>query len=153
MKTHNERWRALWMRRRYEVWFLRLGFGDGSGAWWFRYLLMNPGRGGCPSEPLGQPVQVWAKGFPRAGKPETVIQGFPIESLRSNDGDFNSAGSKSAGSNKTGLSNVGLGKAGVGDAHSGYAGLSKRGTSPFFLKIAENRIGESECRGRVAVGD
>ena len=35
------------MRRRYEVWFVRLGLTDGSGAWWFRYLLTNPGRGGC----------------------------------------------------------------------------------------------------------
>src|SRR5260370_26506278 len=153
MKTLNERFSALSMRRRYEVWFLRLGLGDGSGAWWFRYLLMNPGRGGCPSEPLGQPVQVWATWFPRVGKPERVIQGFRIESLRSNDGDLNSAGSKSAGSNKTGLSNVGLGKAGLSDASSGYAGLSKRGASPFFLEIAENRIGEIECRGRIAVGD
>src|ERR1700737_4514917 len=47
MKTLNEVFTALSMRRRYEVWFLRLGLGDGSGAWWFRYLLMNPGRGGC----------------------------------------------------------------------------------------------------------
>ncbi len=118
MKTLNERFSALWMRRRYEVWFLRLGLCDGSGAWWLRYLLMNPGRGGCPSDPLGQPVQVWATWFPRAGKPETVIQGFPIESLGAN-----------------------------------HAGLSKRGASPFFLEIAENRIGENECRGRIAVGD
>lgn len=72
------------MRRRYEVWFLRLGLRDGSGAWWFRYLLMNPGRGGCASDPLGQPLQVWATWFPREGKPETWIQGFPIESLRLN---------------------------------------------------------------------
>ncbi len=153
MRTLNEVFTKLSMRRRYEVWFLRLGLGDGSGAWWFRYLLMNPGRGGCPSEPLGQPVQVWATWFPRAGKPETWIQGFPLENLRPNDGDLNSAGSKSAGSNKTGLSNVGLGKAGLSDASSGYAGLSKRGASPFFLEITENRIGENECRGRIAVGD
>src|SRR3989442_553024 len=42
------------MRRRYEVWFIRLGLADGSGAWWFRYLLMNLGRaalGGCPNYP------------------------------------------------------------------------------------------------------
>lgn len=32
------------MRRRCEVWFIRLELADGSGAWWFRYLLMNPGR-------------------------------------------------------------------------------------------------------------
>jgi len=81
MKTLNERFSVLSMRRRYEVWFLRVGMSDGSGAWWFRYLLMNPGRGGCASDPQGQPVQVWATWFPREGKPETWIQGFPVESL------------------------------------------------------------------------
>src|SRR5260370_35445036 len=30
---------------------------------------------------MGQPVQVWATWFPREGKPETWIQGFPAESL------------------------------------------------------------------------
>jgi hypothetical protein len=117
MKTFNERFSALSMRR-YEVWFLRLGLSDGSGAWWFRYLLMNPGRGGCASDPLGQPLQVWGTWFPREGKPETWIQGFPIEGLRSNE-----------------------------------ARMSKRGASPFFLEFGENRIGESECRGRIDVGD
>jgi hypothetical protein len=82
MKTLNELFTVLSMRRRYEVWFLRLGLSDGSGAWWFRYLLMNPGRGGCTGDPQGQPVQVWATWFPREGKPETLIQGFPLESLR-----------------------------------------------------------------------
>jgi hypothetical protein len=81
MKTFNERFSAVTMRRRYEVWFLRMGLNDGSGAWWLRYLLMNPGRGGCTSDPLGQAVQVWATWFPRDGKPETWIKGFPIESL------------------------------------------------------------------------
>jgi hypothetical protein len=116
MKTLNERFTALSMRRRYEVWFLRLGLSDGSGAWWFRYLLMNPGRKGCPGDAQGQPVQVWATWFPREGKPETWIQGFPLESLGSSN-----------------------------------AGLSKRGASPFFLEIGENRIGENECRGRIDV--
>ena len=72
------------MRRRYEVWFLRFLLADGSGAWWFRYLLMNlrrPGGGGCPGKPSGQPVQVWATWFPRDGKPQSVIQGFPQEQL------------------------------------------------------------------------
>lgn len=67
------------MRRRYEVWFVRLGLAGGSGAWWFRYLLMNLGRaegGGCPGNPLGQPVQVWATWFPRDGRPQGFIQGF-----------------------------------------------------------------------------
>ncbi len=70
------------MRRRYEVWFLRLGLADGSGAWWFRYLLLNPGHGGCPADPQGYPAQVWATWFPREGKPQTWIQGFPLEHLR-----------------------------------------------------------------------
>jgi hypothetical protein len=69
------------MRRRYEVWFLRMGLADGSGAWWFRYLLMNPGRAGCAANPRGMPVQVWATWFPRDGKPLSLIQGFPLDGL------------------------------------------------------------------------
>jgi hypothetical protein len=72
---------ARQMKRRYEVWFLRCGLADGSGAWWFRYLLMNLGRGGCGAEPPAQPVQVWATWFPRDGKPQTFIQGYPAEAL------------------------------------------------------------------------
>src|SRR5229473_52142 len=132
MKTFNERFSAVSMRRRYEVWFLRLGLSDASGAWWFRYLLMNPGRGGCSSDPQGQPVQVWATWFPREGKPETWIQGFSLESLCSN--------------------NVGLDKASANVASSNGAGLSKRGASPFYLAIGENRIGENGCCGRIEVG-
>src|SRR5271170_7806627 len=69
------------MRRRYEVWFLRLQLADGSGAWWFRYLLMNLARGGCAANPLGMPVQVWATWFPRGAKPQSLIQGFARERL------------------------------------------------------------------------
>ena len=72
------------MRRRYEVWFVRLGLADGSGAWWFRYLLMNPGRppgGGCAGDARGAPVQVWATWFPRDGVPRSFIQGFSQEEL------------------------------------------------------------------------
>jgi hypothetical protein len=137
MSTLNELFTALSMRRRYEVWFLRIGLSDGSGAWWFRYLLMNPGRGGCASNAQGQPVQVWATWFPREGKPETWIQGFSLERLRSN-------GEGSSGS--------GLNNAGSRNAGSGSVGLSKRGASPFFLEMGENRIGENECRGRIEVG-
>jgi hypothetical protein len=57
---------------------------DGSGAWWFRYLLMNLGRpsgGGCPDDPRGMPVQVWATWFPRDGGPQSFIQGFSQETL------------------------------------------------------------------------
>ncbi len=92
MKTLNERFSAVTMRRRYEVWFLRLGLSDGSGAWWFRYLLMNLGRGGCAGDPLGQAVQVWATWFPREGRPETWIQGFPIETLAVNGGELSKRG-------------------------------------------------------------
>jgi hypothetical protein len=70
------------MRRRYEAWFLRFGLVDGSGAWWLRYLLTNPGRGGCPGVTGGAPVQVWATWFPRDGSPESFIQEFPVSALR-----------------------------------------------------------------------
>src|SRR6266852_6057902 len=135
MKTLNEVFTALSMRRRYEVWFLRLGLGDGSGAWWFRYLLMNPGRGGCAGDPQGQPVQVWATWFPREGKPETWIQGFPIEGFGSNGAGLNSASSSNTGSHGAVSSSTGSRNAGSGDA-----GLSERGASPFFLETGENRI-------------
>ncbi len=81
MKTLNEVYSSLSTRRRYEVWFVRLGLADGSGAWWFRYLLTNPGQGGCPGDPRGMPVQVWATWFPRDGKPQTFVQGFPLDDL------------------------------------------------------------------------
>ena len=82
VKTLNEVFSSLGARRRYEVWFLRMGLADGSGAWWFRYLLTNPGRGGCDENSRGMPVQVWATWFPRDGKPQTFIQGFPVEGLK-----------------------------------------------------------------------
>ena len=69
------------MKRRYEVWFLRCGLADGSGAWWFRYLLTNLGRKGCSAENTKMPVQVWATWFPRGGRPQTFIQGFPADQL------------------------------------------------------------------------
>src|SRR5579871_2177727 len=69
------------MRRRYEVWFVRMGLLDGSGAWWFRYLLMNPGRDGCTGNPRGMPVQVWATWFPAGGNPQSFIQGFPLPAM------------------------------------------------------------------------
>ena len=81
MRTFNEVYSSLSVRRRYEVWFVRLGLADGGGAWWFRYLLMNPGRCGCAGDPQGMPVQVWATWFPRDGKPQSFIQGFPLEGL------------------------------------------------------------------------
>jgi hypothetical protein len=78
----NQVYSRLSVRRRYEVWFLRFSLADGSGAWWFRYLLMNPGRGGCAGNPQGMPAQVWATWFPSQGKPHSFIQGFPLEGLR-----------------------------------------------------------------------
>ena len=58
------------------------GWRVGEGAWWFRYLLMNPGRGGCEKDSRGSPVQVWATWFPRGESPRSSIQGFPLEGLR-----------------------------------------------------------------------
>jgi hypothetical protein len=81
VNTLNEVYSSLSARRRYEVWFLRLGLADRTGAWWFRYLLMNPGRGGCPGDPRGMSVQVWATWFPRDGKPQSFIQGFSLDQL------------------------------------------------------------------------
>jgi hypothetical protein len=78
----NRVYSTLRMRRRYEVWFVRLGLADGSGAWWFRYLLMNLGRseaGGCPDHPggaNGMPVQVWAHWFPRGAEPGGLVMGM-----------------------------------------------------------------------------
>ena len=79
--TLNEVFSKLSVRRRYEVWFLRMGLADGSGAWWFRYLLMNPGRGACEQNPQAKPVQVWATWFPAGGQPQTFIQGFRLQEL------------------------------------------------------------------------
>ena len=81
MVTLNEVYSSLSVHRRYEVWFIRLGLADGSGAWWFRYLLMNPGRDGCIQSPQGKPVQVWATWFPVNGPPQSFIQGFPVPDL------------------------------------------------------------------------
>jgi len=78
LRTLNEVYSSLATRRRYEVWFLRLGLADGRGAWWFRYLLMNSGRSVCAGGSGAQPVQVWATWFPRDAKPQTFIQGFPL---------------------------------------------------------------------------
>ncbi|HEY1271204.1 MAG TPA: hypothetical protein VGF08_04445 [Terriglobales bacterium] len=81
MKTLNTVYTSLSTRRRYEVWFVRLGLADMSGAWWFRYLLMNPGRSGCVGNPRGSPVQVWATWFPKQGRPQSFIQGYPLDGL------------------------------------------------------------------------
>jgi hypothetical protein len=80
--TLNEVFSSLSAMRRYEVWFVRLGLADGSGAWWFRYLLMNPGRNGCAGNPQGMPVQVWATWFPANDASQSFIQGFPLAGFR-----------------------------------------------------------------------
>lgn len=82
MNTLNEAFSTLSTRRRYEVWFLRCGLANGEGAWWLRYLLMNPGSEGCLQSSQGLPVQVWATWFPRDQPPRSFIQGFPASSLR-----------------------------------------------------------------------
>ena len=83
MRHHplNAVYSALTMKRRYEVWFLRCGLADGSGAWWFRYLVMNLGRGRWGDEAAAMPAQVWATWFPRDGEPRSFIQGYPSEKL------------------------------------------------------------------------
>src|SRR5579864_3201392 len=94
MRTLNEAFSTLSMRRRYEVWFLRIGLADGSGAWWIRYLLTNPRRGGCSGSVQAMPVQVWATRFPHGGKPQSFIQGFPLQGLefsRKNNAPFHFA--------------------------------------------------------------
>jgi hypothetical protein len=76
------------MKRRYEVWFLRLGLADGFGAWWIRYVLLNLGRsygGGCVGRPKGEPVQIWATWFPHDGAPENYFKGFPQDNLEMSD--------------------------------------------------------------------
>jgi hypothetical protein len=70
------------MKRRYEVWFLRCGLADGSGAWWFRYLVMNLGRESWGTNSTAMPAQVWATWFPCDGAPQSFIQGFPIAQLQ-----------------------------------------------------------------------
>ena len=79
MDTLNEVYSPTAVRRRYESWFVRMGLADGSGAWWFRYLLTNPGRQGCPGHAGGMPVQVWATWFPKGGQPQSFIQGFSVD--------------------------------------------------------------------------
>ena len=68
------------MRRRYEVWFVRCGMADGSGAWWFRYLLVNNIRI-SPEMPARRHFQVWATWFPRGAAPQSFIVKIPIDRL------------------------------------------------------------------------
>ena len=83
MSTPNAVYSSLATRRRYEVWFLRMGLADGSGAFWIRYLLLSPGQSEFDGQyPLRSPVQIWATWFPFGGKPVTLIRGLPLDSLK-----------------------------------------------------------------------
>jgi len=68
------------MQRRYEVWFVRCGLAEGSGAWWLRYLLVNNIRISPEISPRRH-FQVWASWFPRGAAPQTFIVEIPIEQL------------------------------------------------------------------------
>jgi len=68
------------MRRRYEVWFVRCGLADGSGAWWFRYLLINNWRP-SPDLPPRRLYQVWATWFPKDAAPSSFIVDIPAEQV------------------------------------------------------------------------
>src|SRR6516162_3832272 len=68
------------MRRRYEVWFVRCGLADGSGAWWFRHLLVQQPKPTAISATTKY-FQVWATWFPKDEKPQTCILNFPVERL------------------------------------------------------------------------
>ncbi len=68
------------MHRRYEVWFVRCGLADGSGAWWFRYLLVNNVKRKIEL-PARRQFQVWATWFPRDAVPQSFIVDLPLEQL------------------------------------------------------------------------
>ncbi|MGB9195835.1 MAG: hypothetical protein WCB53_02795 [Terriglobales bacterium] len=119
MKSLNKIYSRLDMQRRYEAWFLRFGLADGSGAWWLRYLLMNPGRGGCSRIPGAAPAQLWATWFPRDGHPETFIQEFPLKAVT------------------------------IAGARSLPKERSDGTLSTFSLKIGSNSIDEDGCRGAI----
>jgi len=72
------------MRRRYEVWFVRCGLAGGSGAWWFRYLLVNNAKLSVEL-PARRQFQVWATWFPRGAAPQSFIVDQPIEHLALSD--------------------------------------------------------------------
>jgi len=68
------------MRRRYEVWFVRCGLADGSGAWWFRYLLVQQPKptGAIPHRRY---FQVWATWFPKGAAPQSFIVDVPVQEV------------------------------------------------------------------------
>ena len=68
------------MRRRYEVWFVRCGLADDSGAWWFRYLLVN-NQIPKPDQPARRLYQVWATWFPENAAPQSFIVDVPADQV------------------------------------------------------------------------
>jgi hypothetical protein len=68
------------MWRRYEVWFVRCGLADDSGAWWFRYLIVNNVKI-SPELSARRHFQVWATWFPPGAAPQTFIVDVPIGQL------------------------------------------------------------------------
>jgi hypothetical protein len=68
------------MRPRYEVWFVRCGLADGSGAWWFRYLLVNNLKI-SPEVSARRHFQVWITWFLFDGAPQTFIVKMPLDQL------------------------------------------------------------------------
>jgi hypothetical protein len=68
------------MRRRYEVWFIRCGLADGSGAWWFRYLLVQQPKS-TAAFPQRRYFQVWAAWFPKEAAPKSFSVDVPLQEL------------------------------------------------------------------------
>lgn len=123
MKSLNQAYSRLDMKRRYESWFVRFGLANGAGAWWLRYVLSNLGRGGCAGLRGAAAAQVWATWFPAVGHPEIFIQEFPVDAVR-----LGEAGHRGIGSS--------------GDLKPDPSAL-------FCLKIGNNEIGENGCRGAI----
>lgn len=69
------------MRRRYEVWFIRCGLADGSGAWWFRYLIVQQPKP-TAAVPHRRYFQVWSTWFPRGAAPQSFIVDAPVQELQ-----------------------------------------------------------------------
>jgi hypothetical protein len=67
-RVRNAVYTARRMKRRYEVWFLRRGQGDGSGAWWFHYLVVSLGRGNWHVTPTARnEFSPFIAGWPKTG--------------------------------------------------------------------------------------
>jgi hypothetical protein len=69
------------MRRRYEVWFVRCGLADGSGAWWFRYLIAQQPKA-TAAIPYRRYFQIWATWFPKDAPPRSFVVAVPTQELQ-----------------------------------------------------------------------